>query len=59
MPPPKPTIEDIKEEIKLTKIITDTVKGGMLSGIVKIVFRSSNSSKVPVIKDLRAIALGV
>jgi len=40
MPPPKPTIEDIKEEIKLTKIITDTVKGGMLSGIVRIVFRS-------------------
>ena len=40
MPPPKPTIEDIKEEIKLTKTITDTVKGGMLSGIVKIVFRS-------------------
>ena len=59
MPPPNPTIEDIKEEIKLTKTITDTVKGGMLSGIVKIVFRSSNSSKVPVIKDLRAIALGV
>ena len=26
---------------------------------LKIVFRSSNSSKVPVIKDLRAIALGV
>tara|TARA_B100001758_G_C17796013_1_gene297192 strand:- start:143 stop:274 length:132 start_codon:yes stop_codon:yes gene_type:complete len=40
MPPPKPTIEDIKEEIKLTKIITDTIEGGMLSGIVKIVFRS-------------------
>ena len=40
MPPPKPTIEDIKEEIKLTKIITDTIEGGMLSGIVRIVFRS-------------------
>ena len=40
MPPPKPTIEDIKEEIKLTKIIIDTIEGGMLSGIVKIVFRS-------------------
>ena len=26
MPPPKPTIEDIKEEIKLTKIIIDIVK---------------------------------
>ena len=26
---------------------------------IKIVFRSKNSSKVPVIKDLRAIALGV
>ena len=34
MPPPKPTIEDIKEEIKLAKIIIDTVKGEMLSGIV-------------------------
>ena len=40
MPPPKPTIEDIKEEIKLAKIIIDTVKGEMLSGIVRIVFRS-------------------
>ena len=40
IPSRKPTIEDIKEEIKLTKTITDTVKGGMLSGIVKIVFRS-------------------
>tara|TARA_B100002019_G_scaffold52496_1_gene44702 strand:- start:1148 stop:1279 length:132 start_codon:yes stop_codon:yes gene_type:complete len=40
MPPPKPTIEDIKEEIKLTKTITVTIEGGMLSGIVKIVFRS-------------------
>ena len=40
MPPPKPIIEDIKEEIKLTKIITDTVKGEMLPGIVRIVFRS-------------------
>ena len=40
IPPPKPTIEDIKEEIKLTKIITDTVKGEMLPGIVRIVFRS-------------------
>ena len=26
MPPPKPTIEDIKEEIKLAKIIIDTEK---------------------------------
>tara|TARA_B100000459_G_scaffold40918_1_gene20737 strand:+ start:280 stop:411 length:132 start_codon:yes stop_codon:yes gene_type:complete len=40
MPPPKPIIEDIKEEIKLAKIIIDTVKGEMLSGIVRIVFRS-------------------
>ena len=38
MPPPKPIIEDIKEEIKLAKIIIDTVKGEMLSGIVRIVF---------------------
>ena len=36
----RPTIEDIKEEIKLAKIIIDTVKGEMLSGIVRIVFRS-------------------
>ena len=40
IPPPKPIIEDIKEEIKLAKIIIDTVKGEMLSGIVRIVFRS-------------------
>ena len=40
MPPPKPIIEDIKEEIKLAKIIIDIVKGEMLSGVVRIVFRS-------------------
>ena len=40
IPPPKPIIEDIKEEIKLAKIIIDNVKGEMLSGIVRIVFRS-------------------
>ena len=40
MPPPKPIIEDIKEEIKLAKIIIDIVKGEMLSGVVRIAFRS-------------------
>ena len=40
MPPPKPIIEDIKEEIKLAKIIIDIVKAEMLSGVVRIVFRS-------------------
>ena len=40
IPPPKPIIEDIKEEIKLAKIIIDIVKGEMLSGVVRIVFRS-------------------
>ena len=33
MPPPKPTIEDIKEEIKLAKIIIDTVKGKCFLGL--------------------------
>ena len=40
IPPPKPIIEDIKEEIKLAKIIIDIVKGEMLSGVVRIAFRS-------------------
>tara|TARA_Y100000991_G_scaffold52511_1_gene38306 strand:+ start:144 stop:323 length:180 start_codon:yes stop_codon:yes gene_type:complete len=40
MPPPKPIIEDIKEEIKLAKIIIDIVKAEMLSGVERIVFRS-------------------
>ena len=40
MPPPKPIIEDIKEEIKLAKIIIDIVKAEMFSGVERIVFRS-------------------
>ena len=40
IPPPKPIIEDIKEEIKLAKIIIDIVKGEVLSGVVRIAFRS-------------------